>query len=331
MTQTGRSKSGSARAAALTPERRSEIARKAALARHEPLHNVLAGSPDRPLRIGNVEIECYVLDDGSRVLTQASMLRALGRSRSIPGGASDLSDSALPPILQARSLRDHIPDHLIEQAQPIDFRLPNQVRARGYRAELLPAICDIYLAARRAKGFPKNQEHIAAQAEILVRALAHVGIIALVDEATGYQDARAKNALAQILEAYVAAELQRWVKTFPQAYYKELFRLKDLDFDPSSVKKPKYFGHLTNDIVYDRLAPGVKDELKAAQKKADRSSKLHQHLTPDIGHPALREHLGSVVAIMKLSPNWDTFKTNLDRLHPRYDPNALWTNEDFGL
>jgi hypothetical protein len=38
----------------------------------------------------------------------------------------------------------------------------------------------------------------------LLRGFARVGIIALVDEATGFQRDRTKDALSKILEAYIA-------------------------------------------------------------------------------------------------------------------------------
>ncbi|MEE3703930.1 P63C domain-containing protein, partial [Pasteurella multocida] len=188
--------------------------------------------------------------------------------------------------------------------------------ANGYRADLLPTICEIYLAARSENALPYQQAHVAAQAEMLVRALAHVGIIALVDEATGYQEVRTKDALSRILEAFVAKELQPWVRTFPPEFYREMFRLRGIDYNPNSVHRPQYFGKLTNDIIYDRLAPGVRDELKAAQKKAEKSGKLFQHLTTSVGYPKLREHLGSVVTLMKLSSDWGDFKAKLDTMHP---------------
>jgi len=75
-----------------------------------------------------------------------------------------------------------------------------------------------------------QQEHIAEQREILVRGFARVGIIALVDEATGYQEDRARDALAKILEAFIAKELRKWISTFPIDYYKELFRLRGWRF-----------------------------------------------------------------------------------------------------
>ena len=154
-----------------------------------------------------------------------------------------------------------------------------------------------------------------------MRGLAHVGIIALVDEATGYQEVRAKDALARILEAFIAKELQAWVHTFPDDFYREIFRLRGLEFPKDRVKRPKYFGILTNDIVYKRLAPGVLEELKRVTPRSDRGypkHKLFQRLTSNVGYPKLREHLGSVVTMMKLSQEWGDFLEKLDRIHPRY-------------
>lgn len=324
----GRARGGVARAAALTPEARSAIASKAAAVRWstDPVREVLAGSPDSPLRIGDAEIECYVLDDDTRVITQASVLQALGRHRRVAG--TDEVDSQLPPILQGKAIRPFIPDDVIERAQPVSFRMPSGGRANGYRAEMLPVFCEIYLAAREAGALPANQRRIAAQAEVLVRGLAHVGIIALVDEATGYQDIRTKDALARILNAFVEKELQPWVRTFPPDFYKEMFRLRGVDYNPESVKRPQYFGNLTNDIVYKRIAPGVLEELKKVKDKP--GHRLFQHLTANTGYPKLREHLGSVVTLMKLSDDWTDFKTKLEMIHPRFDQNGgatFWSND----
>jgi hypothetical protein len=166
----------------------------------------------------------------------------------------------------------------------------------------------------------KSQTPASDAAEILVRGLARTGIIALVDEVTGYQEVRAKNDLAKILEAYVAKELQPWVQTFPTDYYREMFRLRGLEFPHSTVRRPQYFGSLTNDIVYKRLAPGVLEELKRVQVRSASGRpkhKLFQKLTTNIGYPKLREHMGSVVTLMKLSKNWDDFRLKLDQIHPR--------------
>lgn len=335
-TTEGRAAGGRARAAKMTEAQRHIAAKRAAEARWSapPTLSVISGSPDRPLHIGDVEIECYVLDDGTRVITQGSMLEALGRSRRVNVKPSD--DTSLPPILRSQILRPHITPELLKDATPIRFILPNGSRANGYRAEVLPQVCEAWLEARAAKpDLPDSQLKIARAAEIIVRGLARVGIIALIDEATGYQDVRARDALAKLLEAYVADELQQWVKTFDPEWYREVCRLRGVPFDPASVKYPPYFGHLTNNVVYKRLAPGVFDELKAERARdiKKKRARMHQQLTPDLGHPRLREHIASTTAVMKLSDDWPDFMSKLDRVHPIVDttmPPPLW-DDDSGI
>ena len=224
-------------------------------------------------------------------------------------------------MLQGAKLADFLTPELLQEAQPVAFRLPNGVRASGYRAELLPKVCEVYLKARDKGDLPPNQKRVAAQADILMRALAHVGIISLVDEATGYQDLRPRNALARILEQFIAKELQPWVQTFPADYYEQIFRLRGLDYPHDPVKRPRYFGVLTNDIVYKRLAPGVLEELKRVTPRSESGRpkyKLFQWLTQNKGYPKLQMHLASTVTAMKLSVDWNDFMDKLDRLHPRY-------------
>jgi hypothetical protein len=122
--------------------------------------------------------------------------------------------------------------------------------------------------------------------------------------------------------------LQKWVSTFPPEFYKEMFRLRNLPFD-GKVKRPQYIGHLTNDLVYARLAPGVLEELKTKNPRSDtgrRKSTHHQWLTPDAGHPKLLQHLSAVTALMKVcnDGDWDGFKTLLDKACPPYKDMPLF-------
>jgi hypothetical protein len=181
----------------------------------------------------------------------------------------------------------------------------------------------VYLSARDAGALLAPQQKFAKACEIIVRGLAHVGIVALVDEATGYQSERAKNALAMILEAFIAKELQPWIQTFPTEYYRELFRLRGLDFPTASVKRPQYFGNITNDIIYKRLAPGVLMELKRVTPRNDDGrpkAKYFQSLTANAGYPKLREHIGKVIMLMQLSVDYNQFKVQLDKHLPVYTP-----------
>lgn len=317
---------GKARAKSLKKSKRSDIARKAALARwSESILKATHGDVDHPLAIGGVTIPCYVLEDGTRVLSQRGMLGGLGMAQGTPRGAGA---DRLTSFVSGKGISPFVSNELMALIQhPIKFSPPSGGIAYGYPATLLADLCDVVLEARKAGALQKQQEHIATQAEILVRGFARVGIIALVDEATGYQDARSRDALAKILEAFVTQELRKWVSTFPADYYKELFRLQGWSFpklEKDKNKRPVMAGKITNDIVYERLAPGVKDELHRMTPRDEKGRlkhKLFQRLTTDVGSPRLKEHLASVVALMKASDDWPQFMKSLNRALPKWSDN----------
>lgn len=316
----GKAKGGAARAESLSPERRSEIARNAALAKSEKakLPKATHGSADHPLRIGDIEIPCYVLEDGTRILSQRGVMSGVGIIRGSSHGGGD----RLTALMESAALREFVSQETLASLKnPIKFAHDaGGGVAYGYQATVLAEICDAILAARRAGSLPTRQGKLADQAELLVRGFARVGIIALVDEATGYQKDRARDALAKILEDFVAKELQPWVRTFPAEYYEQLFRLRGLPYPPENANyRPQYFGVLTNDIVYSRLAPRLLPELKKVAEKDGKKARLHQHLTQDKGHPKLREHLISTVTIMKLSSDYKDFIAKMNAIHPRYN------------
>jgi hypothetical protein len=317
----GRAKGGHARAAALTPERRSEIAKRAVQARWQKhLPTAVFGSPDRPVRIGNKELQCYVLDDDeqTRVITQADFLVALGRHRKA-NVRDEGTEEPVPAILQGKTIKPFISQELLEKSRPIKFRLHGGTQASGYRAEILPMVCEVYLKAEDADELPHNQRHVARQAEILIRALAHVGIIALVDEATGYQQVREKMALQTILDAFLRKELAAWAKRFPDEFYEQIFRLRGWPWKGRKKNPPQVVAAYTKDIVYARLAPQILEELERRNpiEEGKRKNKHHQWLTDDVGHPALAQHLHAVITLMRVSRNWNQFKGMLDVAHPK--------------
>ncbi len=317
---------GEARAKALTKERRSEIAKQAAASRWDGALPVAEHEGDFPL--GGAPISSAVLQNGTRIITQATFLRALGRSRSPKAGTGVLSTvDDLPFFLQADALKPFISDDLVQSTNPIFYRAKSGAKGVGYDARLLPLVAEVYLQFRdatiREKGEPPARyEKMIAAADVLIRALANVGIIALVDEATGFQSARAEDALQRILNDFIAKELQPYIPTFPSNFYRQIFRLRGLEFPKDPVKRPQYFGKITNDIVYQRLAPGVLEELRAVTPRLNSgrlSKKLFQRLTQTRGYPKLREHLGAVVAYMELSDDWHDFMRKLNRLKPKFE------------
>ena len=189
---------GKARAESLSAEQRTEIAKKASTARWNLPRASHSGRLNIP-GIG-VEIECHNLNDGTRLLSRISVLKAIGRTGKAKGGRAYDEEFGLPVFLTAKSLKPFITNELAENSKPVAF-FPKEggTPIIGYKAELLPQICEVFLKLRDSKEKLGNQRHIVKQADILMRGLARVGIIALVDEATGYQSDRAKDALALLI------------------------------------------------------------------------------------------------------------------------------------
>jgi len=216
-------------------------------------------------------------------------------------------------------------------SEPIKYRIPESGHiGLGLKAELIAKVCGVWLDARDAGALRKSQERVARRADILMRGLAEVGIIALVDEATGYQAHRDRDALAKILEAFVAKELAPWVRTFEPEFYQEMFRLRGIPFT-GTVKRPQYIGKITNDIVYDRLAPGVRaelDRINPTNEKGQRKHKNFQWLTQHVGYQKLKQHLTAVTVLMKVFNDWDTFKANLDKALPKRVAAPLFDSPD---
>lgn len=314
---TGRAAGGAARMASLSPEERKENAKAAAKAKAE-LKKLPKATHTGQLAINLIDLQCFVLDDGRRVISGRGLTAAIG----MKGRGDGVSRVAEHKLIKAYG--DSALIAAIEN--PIKFlgKSPKGIAepSDGYEAKVLQEVCEALLTARDNNLLTTPQDkRYAMQADILMRGFARVGIIALIDEATGYQKDRDKQALAKILEAFVAKEIQPWLKTFPDDYYSELFRLYGIAYPPvgNPSWRPGFIGHITNNVVYDRIAPGLLPELKRLANKEERKARLHQHLSQEIGHPKLQSHMGSIVTLLKLSRSSEEFFSLVDRLHPRFN------------
>lgn len=345
--QSTKAKGGYARAQKLTPEQRSEISRKAAVTRWSRMVQTFELPQvihEGILKIAGKEIYCAVLPNGKRVLSQAQFLLAIGRSKTAKSGTGVFSDGdGLPAFLMAERLKPFVTEELRAATTPLFFLTLDGRRAVGYDAEILPMVCEAYLNLRdyyvnreknskqRTNHVPLSHRHIVAACDILMRSLAHVGIIALIDEATGYQYARARKALEEILEKFISKELRKWVKTFPDEFYEQIYRLKGWTFDDIN-KRPLVFSRITIDLVYERLAPGVLERLKSEipkNAKGKLKQRLHQKLSEDFGHPRLKEHLASEITLMRIFDDgqWDSFYQAVNKALPKQTKLPLFDAE----
>lgn len=276
------------------------------------------------VNLAGITLDCAVLDDGTRVLSERSVAAAVGHERhpadyerkqeALIQGADVLPSFLTNPVAEFLP-----PAARAKLANPIRYQVTKGfgIPAIGIEATSLADICEAFLTARDKQVLPPDAVGKADAADRLMRALARVALVALIDEATGFQVARDRDALQKLLEQYVSEEHRPWMQKFPNEFYIELFRLRNLKTDDVK-KRPQYFGMLTNDIVYDRLLPGMLprlEEVNPSNDKGRRARKHHQHIVGQ-GEEHLRSHLAGLVYLMRSSSSWTEFKKALDRAAP---------------
>lgn len=279
------------------------------------------GSPDKPLLFEGVQVPCYVLDDGRRVLTLNGMISALGLSKGTWKGTGE-GLNRIARFSSGNAVRQHIPEgvrHIV--ATPVQFSLPNSGGiAYGFDATVLPKLCRAVLAARQSRSLRADQQRIADRCEQIVIACSEIGIVALIDEATGYQTSRADDALQTILGMYLTPVRSTWAKRFPDEFYRHIFRLRGWQWKGRSTNCPQCVAHYTNDLIYERLAPGILEELEKINPQTDtraRNAAHHQFLTSDVGHPALDSHMQQIITLQKATDSWDRFMQTVNTVFPK--------------
>jgi hypothetical protein len=290
------------------------------------------------LDLGGSKLPCYVLEGGTRVLSGRGMQDVLKMVDEVEEGKQN-AGTRLKRHLTQKSLKPFIyrhesPDHF----EPI-ICYKGEARINGYEATVLVDICDGILEARKHIELSSRQEIIAEQCEILIRSFAKIGIIALVDEATGYQYDRERFELAVILKTLVSDEILEYQQQFQLSFYKEIFRLWDIPFTPQNIrKKPQFIGHLTNRYIYNNLPKGtiILEELKKRTPKTEKGNykyRLHQSLTKEAGRETLKKVLYSVEALASISRNKYEFERLINEKYGQRElPFAefnLLSNENF--
>lgn len=310
----GKAKGGFARAEILPPERRKEIAKRAAEARWGS--SVPKAEFKGTLKIGG-DLPCFVLEDGRRVVSGRGFTKAISMKGRGQGTARIAS------LLRQKDSRFNDLALAIENPLLIDSGAP--LPTQGYEAPLLVELCQAMLELRDMNLMKTVQEQRYAKAcDLIMRALAKTGIVALVDEATGYQEVRPKDALQAYLEKIVRKELAAWVKTFPDEFYENIYKLKNWTWPGMSKNRYSVVAHYTNDLVYERLAPGLRAELEKRNPKNDKGRRLArntQFFTAEIGHPMLAQHLYSLTMFQRLAIargyGWHRFVKMVDEVHPK--------------
>ena len=324
---TGRAKGGYARAAKLTKEQRSEIARKGAMARKERVLSDEAQDKDPVeyegvLKLGDFTIPCFVTKSGVRLIASRKMQEIL---KVVEEDPDDQPGVQRPGTRFHRFLTRKFFNSLISQEELKDLFAPvrRMFRGRvisGYKSEALTKFCDLMIQAKTKDLLTTERQLIVAlQAKVLYDAFAKIGLIALIDEATGYQQIRDPSALRLLVQQYIAAEKREWDKQFPDSFYDGLNRMynsKKLTITAKGAviqNRPQHFARFTRTYVYEPLENGaVLEELDRINPKLNakgtRKDRFHQHLSQGYGIEKLKRQVLSVETLIDVSDNIGQFK-----------------------
>jgi hypothetical protein len=325
MTDENKKKAGKARWIGVPKAERKVLVSKAAHARWKKDAGTVRVADYRgEVDLAGHKLACAVLDDGTRVLSERSLSAALDHQRH-PADydrkqlATAAGEEVLPAFVSSVAANYLSAATKTKLANPIRYQLKKGfgIPGVGVDATLLADICESYLAAREDGVLPVEEVGKARAADRLMRALARVGLVALIDEATGFQVVRDRDELQRLLEKYVSEEHRPWMQKFPNEFYVELFRLRNLKTDDVR-KRPLYFGKLTNDLVYARLLPGMLpklDEVNPTNDQGRRARKHHQHLL-ESGEAHLNKHIAGLVYLMRSSTNWADFMRSVNKAAP---------------
>jgi len=240
------------------------------------------------LPIGEAELPVFVLNDGQRVISRTG---ATGLLSDRKGGGN------LENYLHVSALEKYIPPDLSGLAVEFTIHVTNK-RVVGYSAETFLEICRAYVRALGDSALDTDrQKEIAVKASMFLAACAKVGLVALIDEATGYQYDRAADALRVKLKAYLAEEMRDWEKTFPDELWQEFGRLTN--WKGSVTQRPKYWGHLVTELVYTYLDPDVCKWLKENKPQPQKGRNWHQWLTDQYGLRKLVQHIYTLIGVAK--------------------------------
>ena len=208
-------------------------------------NKLIKATHEGEIPIGNVKLRVAVLSNGKRIITQSALFEAFGRPMRGSRSKGDQDEPKLPGLIDAQNLKPFISRELAEVIKVVEYEDLNGRETEGYDATALPLICEVYVDARNAtkeNGKPvltaKQMPNVMA-AEMVLRALSKVGIIGLVDEVTGYQEVREKDALQLFLQKFLEDEKGKWVRTFPPDFFEAIFKMKGWTWKQASTKKPK--------------------------------------------------------------------------------------------
>ncbi|OGD57391.1 MAG: hypothetical protein A3J48_04125 [Candidatus Doudnabacteria bacterium RIFCSPHIGHO2_02_FULL_46_11] len=263
-----------------------------------------------PIRLNGVEIECAILMDGTPILNKGRMMKALKR----PWRGKSRSDS--PTFIGAMNLQPFIKSELRALFAGIEY-LDKGRKVTGYDAKILPLVCQVYRDAQRASALTASQLPTAQACEVLSDAFAITGLTALIYEQLGYEKFKHPEAFRMLIESYMAEEVRKWSKEYPDELFFQMDRIYG-NQPTTSRNRPMYYAKFIRKYIYTPIEKGEilreLDTRNPRNKKGNRKYRHHSHLSVDVGLPAMKAQIWQVLATLKISSDKRRFENNYARM-----------------
>ena len=212
----------------LTPEERIARAKKAVAVKLERA-SLPKAIKSGVLKVGDLELEVFNLPCGARVVNQRSLFKALGMNPATTPEKDFVEkngESMKTPVFSPHaSVKPFITNDFSVQEKPIKFLAKNNSKEQwGYNVLIFPQLCNAYILAKNAGKLSERLDYVYQSCLRLLLAFSNVGVIALVDEATGYQEIRKRNELQLLFSKILRPEyegLAKWEKRFQDWFYSE--------------------------------------------------------------------------------------------------------------
>lgn len=246
-------------------------------------------------------VDCYVLDDKRRVISQRGMVRTL-----TGGGAKDGKITRFVERLPEKFRH-------LASGPAIEFILPSGGRALGRESEWAVDVWQAYVDAHFAGELHPAQEELARHSANILRSLGKVGLAALIDEATGYQEVRASDELRGLFARYLRDEPMAWTRMWDDEVVGKLCSLYQVE--RSGKVFPAFLGTVIGKLYQTILPADVYAELKQRNGSGNERQGKHHQFFRDSLWRFVNNDIPTIAYFARVSRSRDEF---WNHVHARY-------------
>ncbi|MFT3794338.1 P63C domain-containing protein [Flavobacterium sp.] len=283
------------------------------------VHQISFGSEQLPLKIGNIELPCFILDNRQAVFTKNGLQKALGYD----GKSEDWLFDFLGSINKFYPIQGELFEAF---ENPILFEVTakdgNKIVCNGMATYILLMTCQTIVNAKADGYLSVGQLKHARAAQAIAQFASQYNLNEAVAQASGFNFAKesGKTYLEQFLVRQTNDPAYHWVHTFRDAFFDALLQQQSLEW-VDLRDKPQEISRLLYETIFSRIPDNLLNELRSNKPK--RSYRRNGKVS-DTEHPALKEYLSEILSLLKAAAdNWTIFLQLLNRIHPKKNNTEL--------